>query len=100
MVVFRSESLSFACVYLKGMFGLNGNLPADGTTVSFVREFGIWFALAAFACFGWRRLYDRLATKTGLAWLVAREACWIVLLVAALSSVANSSYSPFIYFNF
>ena len=99
-VVFRSESLSFACVYLKGMFCLNGNRLADGTTAFLLREFGIWFAIAAFACFGWKHVHERLVQKSGLGWIVAKEACWVLLLLLALSSVANSSYSPFIYFNF
>ena len=99
-VVFRAKSLSSACDYLRGMFALGGNGLAGGTTAAFTREFGIWFALSAFVCFCWRPIHDRLARKDGAGWAVAKECCWILLLAATLASVANSSYSPFIYFNF
>lgn len=98
-VLFRASSISNAVVYLKSMFGLNGNAFADGM-------FTGWFTqnmiLLVFGVVLSTPLFKILGEKTKNSNVVGfvKSGALICLFVLSVASLVSSSYNPFIYFNF
>ena len=99
LVLFRANSISDAIVYLKSMFGLNGNVFSDGM-------FTGWFTqnliLLAFGVVLSTPLFRVLGEKTKNSNIVGfvKSGALICLFVLSVASLVSSSYNPFIYFNF
>ncbi|MCR5261014.1 MAG: hypothetical protein K6C94_04175 [Candidatus Gastranaerophilales bacterium] len=99
-VIFRSDSLAYACKYIKNMFGLINPSEsdylyafpyyADGMSL-FVFAAAILCSLPIFKDFFSRKtFYGKVFAKI---WL-------IVLLLCSSASIAVGTYNPFIYFRF
>ncbi len=87
--------------YLAGMFGLGG-LPAwDGQAVFYLLEYLPIFLIAAYFCTPHFRKVLKKAetTKSRLGWAVA-SAGYLVVFIACIAFIVNSSYNPFLYFRF
>ena len=100
-VVFRSDSLSFAARYLAGMFSLLRGPVWDASSSSQLRAYAPWFAAAVACCIDFRSLVAGVRNRMPpLAWAWLHEAALLLLALAVFAAISNSSYSPFIYFNF
>ena len=98
-VFFRSQDLGSALGYLNRMFNPVSGPLIDPLAVRYLQEYAVIFAFAVlFSVPVWGRLKDFLAKKR-FAKPMAVAAMAIILLLS-ISSIINSTYSPFIYFNF
>lgn len=98
-ILFRAESLSDAYVYLKSVFGLNGNAFSDGLFAGWLSQNVILLIIGAILC---TPVIKRLSEKTKdiLAVRIISVIGLCVLFVLSVASLVSSSYNPFIYFNF
>lgn len=92
-VLSRSANLPYAWGYLKSMFGLMRNDMTDVLAMFLLLDNLVIFSFAFLASipFHWKAL-DKIY---GL-----REITYLLLYILSLSFIVNSSYNPFIYFNF
>ena len=102
-VIFRSESISYALAYIKSMFHLNGNLLLDNASINILKHntiillLGVFFSTPLFKRF---KEYLDKANKNKVILNCTKAALLICLFILSISSIASSSYNPFIYFNF
>ena len=98
-IVFRADSLSDAFVYLKTVFGLNGNPFSDTLFTEWFSQNRILLCTGALLCtpvFRW--LSGKIKTGTVVQLMGTLGLCG--LFVLSIASLVSSSYNPFIYFNF
>ncbi len=98
-VVFRAESLNNALSYLLAMFGLNGNVLADGSFIAYFGQNIILIIIGAVLCTPVVKVLDAKWGHTQVVQCV-RSFVLIVLFILSVSSLVSNSYNPFIYFNF
>ncbi len=109
LIIFRSESLSYAGVMLKAFFGfgtMSGETYALLTTYFspyyiFLLVLSIFFSTPIFIR-AWRRLRTKCAvseTRTAV-FMAATMFCSLAILVLSMMQLATDSYNPFIYFRF
>ena len=98
-VVFRSNSLTDAFVYMKSMFGLNGNVFSDGMFVGSLEQNAIMLIIGVIAC---TPLFVKAKAKIkeNVVLDIAHCGALIAMFVLSICSIVSSSYNPFIYFNF
>jgi len=98
-VLFRSNSIADACIYLSSMFGLNANAFADGLFYGWFSQNRILLFSGIILC---TPLLRKIGTKT--AHIPAMEYLkvlgLVILFVLSVATLAGNSYNPFIYFNF
>lgn len=98
-VIFRSDSIEVAFVYIRSMFGLMGNAFADGM-------FNGWFIqnifLLIIGIILSTPLFRFLSQKTKDNNVIGfiKVTGLICLFVLSVTSLVSNSYNPFIYFNF
>ena len=104
-VLFRSENITQARIYLETMFGLNHRQFMDDTLLFYLRDYlTVLFVsiLSATPFFTW--LKEKLVNRSeGVRAAVAEAIAWTVQLAFFLSSVGAllmGAHNPFIYFNF
>lgn len=97
-VIFRSDSLMSAFLYIGNMFGAGANGLLDSAFKEYI--FNTWFVLliAVLGCTPVvKNLFVRLNDR-GHGWI---ELIWTTLVFyLSFIQVVSSSYNPFIYFNF
>ena len=98
-VLFRANSISDAIVYLKSMFGLNGNVFSDGMFIGWFTQNLILLVIGIVLC---TPIFTVLSEKTKNSNVVGfvKTGALIGLFVLSVASLVSSSYNPFIYFNF
>ncbi|MCW3076246.1 MAG: putative rane protein involved in D-alanine export [Bacteroidetes bacterium] len=103
-VFFRSDSLSFAFIFVKKMFSFScggGILSALDFKIRFFFALSVLFSFFVILPYGQQiqnYFYNR-ENKTSVAhYLVAT--CVLVLFVLSVSSVTSNDFNPFIYFRF
>ena len=98
-VLFRANSISDAIVYLKSMFGLNGNVFSDGMFTGWFTQNLILLVIGIVLC---TPIFKVLSEKTKNSNVVGfvKSGALIGLFVLSVASLVSSSYNPFIYFNF
>lgn len=97
-VIFRSNSVGDAFVYIGKMFGRSAEL-FDEISLSFLR--GAWkLLLAAALCCVPRERFQAAGRIPAAAREAARQAGTVLLFLASILTAINGNYSPFIYFNF
>ena len=97
-VIFRSPDLSYGIRYLGNMFGVGASGITDATFFEYI---GNTYTVLIIAVIGAtplvRAIFNRLV-KIKMAWI---EDIWIVtVFVLSILKTVNSTYNPFIYFNF
>ena len=99
-VIFRSDSIHDAIIYILGMFGRGSGKLIDKVFVAYLKQ-NICFYLPAIAgCFP---ILERLELRFGEKSPIYNIAFGVVLLagfVISMSYIINNGYNPFIYFNF
>ena len=103
-VIFRSESLSAAGVYLKTMFGFSGRAFSDAWFLFWLKEYSVFIVIGILCS---TPIFRILGKKLHLARTVNGEwesetACVIqfVLFLISFSCLVMQANNPFIYFNF
>ena len=99
-VLFRSSDIAAAVGYLKGMLCMSGFPVFDDMALCQLRSGWAWLALATTICIVSPRSEGLYHLGGGYCKIVLRELFFIVLFLLSIAAVVNSSYSPFIYFNF
>ena len=98
-VLFRAESISDAFMYLRSMFGMNGNMFVDGIFSGWFKQnvillgIGILLSTPVFRIISEKLKDNHFAAFVKIIGLV-------LLLALSVASLISSSYNPFIYFNF
>ena len=98
-VIFRSDSLTDAFVYIKGMVGIGSGALCDKSVLAFIRQNAIYYILAIIGCFP-TLTYLEERYKESKVWNVIFTGILCVSVIIAMSFIINNAYSPFIYFNF
>lgn len=98
-VIFRSDSLQDAYIYIKSMLGLSGNKLTDGMFVGFLSQNIILLFVGTIFCTPICKIIKR-KVKQGFLLNVVSVFALMILLVLSISSLVGSEYNPFIYFNF
>ena len=98
-IVFRADTLSDAVIYLKTVFGLNGNTFSDGLFTGWFSQNVILLiigGLLSTPVFKW--LTNKAKGNAAAKWIGVVGLCG--LFVLSVASLVSNSYNPFIYFNF
>ena len=98
-VIFRADTISEACLYIRAMFGLNGNAFSDGMFSGYLLQNIILIAIGMLLCTPIFRIFKKKTESSTAAGFVSAGVL-IVLFLLSVSSIVSNSYNPFIYFNF
>ena len=98
-IVFRSETISDAGVYIRSVFGLNGNPFSDGLFAGWLSQSAILLIVGAILCTPVVKLIPE-KWKDNAVVQVAGVIALCCLFVLSIASILSNSYNPFIYFNF
>ncbi|MBQ0028611.1 MAG: MBOAT family protein [Lachnospiraceae bacterium] len=102
-VLFRSESLKDAGIYIRGMFGIGSPSVIDSAAIAYLKQNIIYYLLAIVGCVPIPRFVTQHIPKKGIMCILYNGMYMLVLGVAvivAISFIINKAYNPFIYFNF
>ncbi len=98
-VFFRSDSLGAAVAYIKLMFGISGNVFFDGMFLGYLCQYAILLVIGITLCTpALKKIKEKHSDSLLLD--LSGVAILVILFVLSVSSLASSSYNPFIYFNF
>ena len=99
-ILFRFTDIRLGLTVVKGLFGLNGNVPTDFLSVTMLENNLFLLLVSAVACTPLpKALSDRLAVYG--VWAGCRKALFpIVLLLLSTCALVGESYNPFLYFQF
>lgn len=108
-VLFKIEDLPEALSYIKAMFGVGGgNYTAFDVRFFLDRRLAFFLVIAILASVPWAQVLPvklsariaEFADSDKRAPRIARHTCLILLLVISFVFIVNTTYSPFIYFQF
>lgn len=98
-VLFKAESITDAWMYLKSMFGVNGNAFSDGLfTGYFIQNMFILIVGAILCTPLFKMLKEKIKENRFVS--AVKTVSLVGLFVLSVASLVSSSYNPFIYFNF
>ncbi len=98
-VIFRADSIGHAFVYIKSMFGLTGNVFADGIFTGWFTQNLILLVIGIVLSTPIFRFLSQKTKDNNVIGFV-KAGGLICLFVLSVASLVSSSYNPFIYFNF
>lgn len=108
-VLFKIEDLPEALSYIGAMFGFGqSGYTAFSTGFFLDARMAFFLVIAIIACVPWAQILPRIPaayiarfydSKEG-AMRISRHVCLILLLVISFMFIVNTTYSPFIYFQF
>lgn len=97
-VIFRSDSIHDAALFIGNMFGAFSGRLIDPTFFTIVRAAGLVLAACAVGCVPFLKHIFAWLAERRLAWV---ESVWILaVFLLSVLQVINASYQPFVYFNF
>ena len=105
-VVFRSESLSDALAYIKGMFGFGVPILVDKAALAYIKQNIIYFALAILGSLPILPKLNKFIndeSKPKILLCISNLMYLLIfgaMVIIAISFIINKAYNPFIYFNF
>ena len=103
-VFFRADNLSQALIYIKAMFGLNGNIFGGSLAQFYLSDNLVLFVIGILACMPLGKWFKNLVTKKqegiGTTYKVMGMAALAMMFFVAMSYLVKGAYNPFIYFNF
>lgn len=98
-VIFRADTIGDAIIYIKSMFGLNGNHAIDGMFTGYFEQNIILLIIGIVLCTPlFKMLKEKI--KPNIALEIISILILIALFILSVSSLVSNSYNPFIYFNF
>ena len=98
-IIFRSDSLHAAFLYLKSVFGLNGNAFADGLFTGWFTQSLILLLIGGFFCTPAVMILSE-KRKGSIIFKTLKMTVLAILFVLSVAGLVSNSYNPFIYFNF
>ena len=99
-VLFDTDSISSALRFIGAMFGAGGSF-ATGASWSLIGQAAISLALCIFFSSGATKNYiKRIGGQDSKVILVLKPVITAALLIASTAYLVNSTYNPFLYFNF
>ncbi len=99
-VLFRSESITDALIYLKTMFGFSGTEFFDDKALFFLDNYKFYLIAGILACFP---IIPKIKEKLKIedkAYNAISAICLLIVFIITLTFTIKGSYNPFIYFNF
>ena len=97
-VIFRSESITDALLYIGTMFGINSPSLSDGIFAGYFVQNFILIAVGAICSTPLPKQLSKL--KLGITGDIIYVVAMTALLALCISGLVSNSYNPFIYFNF
>lgn len=102
--IFAFDDMASGYVYIKSMFGLNGNAFSNGESVYLLYTNLILFAIMIFASTDWglklgRLVMDKLENKAYLRETV-RNVAFASIFLLSVAYLVDASFNPFLYFRF
>lgn len=98
-VLFRSNSITLALVYMKSMFGLNANAFSDGLFIGWFKQNLILLSIGTILCTpAFKMLSRKIKNSETMDYL--KVIGLFLLFVFCVANLLGSAYNPFIYFNF
>lgn len=102
-VIFRSDSVTDAFVYIEKMAGVGAELY-DSLALQTIQGSWLIFVISILACVPWKNfLLSKIGSKKEILVPIASvlgQVAVVLLFFISLLSVINGNYSPFVYFNF
>ncbi|MBQ0064802.1 MAG: MBOAT family protein [Firmicutes bacterium] len=98
-VIFRSDSLSSACMYIRSMFGFGCDGFVSPAFFQYLRQYAWYYAVGVICCLPMMRNIDRILKKNAF-YNVLYIVCTIAIFAVSVMFIFSHAYSPFIYFNF
>lgn len=103
-VLFRSENLQYAWIYLTSLFGLAGNTLVGNDIIFYGREYIVFLAFGVICCLPIKKW---LCSANGNKCIKACSAIdgigyviQLILFIFSFSMLVMNAHNPFIYFNF
>lgn len=98
-VLFRSDSIRSAALYLASMFGVGVTGAGNAVAAGLVRDYWVYFVVGIVACCPVSAVLRKHAMNAS-AGKIAYTAATCAVFVLTVSCMVTGTYSPFIYFNF
>lgn len=99
-VLFDTDSISSAFSFIGAMFGAGGSF-ASGASWSLLAQAAVSLAICIFFSSGAAKNYiKRIGGQDSKVILVLKPVITAALLIASTAYLVNSTYNPFLYFNF
>ena len=98
-VIFRSDSLTQAFLYIKSMFGLGCKGFIDASCIQYVKQYGLYYIIGILCCMPIFKNMNRIFKKN-LVYTVLYVFSMCGILYLSIVFIFSNAYSPFIYFNF
>lgn len=102
-VLFRSTNIEAAFCYIKNMLGMQGNVAIDAMSGFIISEYWILFIFAILFSIPLAPKFKQLCSIYLIPSQIGKiltPTLYIGLFIISISYILNSSYNPFIYFNF
>lgn len=104
-VIFRSDNMSDAMAYIKGMIPGIGGMGIDSqAALAYLKQNAVYYITAVILCMPVRRALEGYMAKRTIPVKRVYEILYGVLISAgfllSVTFIYNNSYNPFIYFNF
>ena len=98
-VLFRSDSLSAALVYIRSMFGFGCKGFIDAYVIQYFKQYILYFIMGILCCFPIFKNINRIFKKN-MVYNFLYVVCMCGILYLSIIFIFSNAYNPFIYFNF
>lgn len=98
-VLFRSDSLSSALVYIRSMFGFGCKGFMDAYVIQYCQQYGLYFIIGILCSMPIFKNINRIFKKN-LIYNLVYIVCMCGILYLSIIFIFSNAYNPFIYFNF
>ena len=98
-VLFRSDSLSAALVYIRSMFGFGCKGFMDAYVIQYFKQYILYFIMGILCCFPIFKNINRIFKKN-MVYNLLYVVCMCGILYLSIIFIFSNAYNPFIYFNF
>ncbi len=100
-VIFYFEDMGEMIGYVKGMFGFNSVPLVNSNSVYYLLGYLFIFAIAAFCCVPvLKKLIDKTEESSKPFVHIIVSLVYLLMFVACVAYLVNSTYNPFLYFRF
>lgn len=98
-VLFRSDSISSALVYIRSMFGFGCKGFIDAMCIQYFKQNVLYYIMGILCCMPVFKNIDRIFKKN-IVYNVIYACCVCGILYLSIIFIFSNAYNPFIYFNF
>ena len=102
-VMFRAVDMAYAYDYIKIMFSFKANEIADNIALFFIKDNLILFIIAIISATPFIKNIYHILNNNSRAYKynqIVKPLALITIFIIAISYIVNSTYNPFLYFNF